>query len=302
MTIVNFIVRGQLVDEQTVASCFTGESLTLGGLKEIFPFEGVFAFRQRVDPRSIDMPNSGTDFVWLDLSDKNERINTSTGIVDITALAISLPEYSDAVIGRSLVDYYQGLARDLALNGMNPHQRPMRQELSWADGEPVSQQLRSLSVNNVTKAASSIWSTVVSTASTLHSHVVSHPIAMSEASKNILNFLSSELATAFDDKQPGHLHRMQDIWECFFPGEAFQRESPQWRLLGFQKPDPALDLSKSGVLPLLNMSFFCQQNSAQAKSMITAQRENKNSNYPFAIVCINITLLLADILGLRDKK
>lgn len=290
-----------------MSSCFAGETVTLADLKDVFPFEGQFCFRQKVDPHSLDLP--GIDYMWLDLTDDMQRLHPAE-VVDVTAIAVAVPETADAPAEIQYAEYYAGIVADLTANGMAPQDRPLRKQIVEGRGADdrsagpfgATQNMRNLSINNVTKAASSIWSSVVSTASTLHSQVVSQAGPLSDDSKKIFNFLNSELSTPFEDSHPAHVHRLQDLWDCVFPNEAFQRESIQWRLLGFQKPDPVADLKNSGILPLLNISYFCQQYASEAKAMIAAQKENKKSNYPFAIVCINITLLLADLLGLSDKR
>lgn len=305
MTLINFCVRGACVDEQVVTSGFTGQSLTLSELRALFPFEGEFHFRQKVDARGLNMPG---DYVWMDLCGEEEKIRMIGDSIEIVAVALSLPDIPTA----SYEDYYTGLSAELAVNGMGPTDRPMRKEdlrprggassATEREGSAAPHVHKHLTVENVTKAASSIWSSVVSTASTLQSQYLHSASGIPEAPKKILDFLRAELTTAFDDSLPAHAIRIQDLWESIFPNEPFQRVSPKWRIVGFQKEDPILDLKNGGILPLLSMSYFCQQYTSQAQAMISAQKENKKTNYPFAIVCVNITLLLADLLGLRDQK
>jgi ELMO/CED-12 family len=40
----------------------------------------------------------------------------------------------------------------------------------------------------------------------------------------------------------------------------------------------------------------------KAQAMLNANKLNTKTNYPFAIVGINITLLLAELLNLRDQR
>jgi hypothetical protein len=312
MTLINFVIKGVCVEEQTVTSSFSGKSLTLGELKALFPFEGVFHFRQKVEARALQL--SG-DYVWLDLCRDQDSLSMAGDSIDIAAVALSLPDAPAA--GASYEEYYTGLAAELTNNGMAPRDRPMRKQPNVinsrndrsagggsgsSDAAAAAHYAKNISVESVTKAASSIWSSVVSTATTLHNQVASQSTTIPPESRKILDFMRTELTTTFDESLPPHLIRIQDLWETIFPGEDFQRQSPKWRLVGFQNADPIVDLKNGGILPLLNMSYFCQQYSTQAQSMIAAQKENKKSNYPFAIVCVNITLLLADLLGLRDQR
>lgn len=42
--------------------------------------------------------------------------------------------------------------------------------------------------------------------------------------------------------------------------------------------------------------------SKKCQEMVVANKENIKTNYPFAIVCVNLTLLLIDALSVRDSK
>ena len=310
MTLLNFMVKGEMLDDQTATATFCGNSLTLGELRNLFPFEGEFHFRLKVPARSLSM--SGT-YVWLDIcGDDSQELDTTGTELDIMALAVCIPEdKAQCVIAdSSYTEYYELLTQDLAENGAAPKERALRREGGTAHTQPRSTRKKgdsvsvpkNLSVNDMTKAASSIWSSVLSTASTLHDHVLSKAGQVSDASKRVLDFLNLELNTPFDHCDLRHMHRLQDLWDSVFDNEPFERETVKWKDLGFQKPDPIVDLKNSGTLPLLGMLYFCQQYAAQARSIISAQKSNTKSNYPFAIVCINISLLLADILGLKDKR
>lgn len=50
------------------------------------------------------------------------------------------------------------------------------------------------------------------------------------------------------------------------------------------------------------ITYFCRTKQSIALEMIERNKQNIKSNYPFAIVAVNITLLLSEILNLRDQQ
>jgi hypothetical protein len=284
--------------------------LLVGALRSAVPFEGQFHFRQKIPARSVGITD--TDYVWLDLLNDTDTLRVVSGNeIDILAIAIDIPDQGE----NGYSEYYSATIDQLERIGMGPKNRPMRQILN-RQSEHYSQTVDarakqessesvgaagSISLNDVTKAAANIWSTVVSTAASIP--ILGAQVSpMSRVAETNLRFLTSELTTPFSDTNATQIQVLRDLWDCIFPGVAFERQSSQWREVGFQKPDPVLDLKASGVLPLRAMGYLCHHYSSQAHSMITAQKGNTKSNYPFAIVAVNITLLLADILGLKDQR
>jgi hypothetical protein len=80
------------------------------------------------------------------------------------------------------------------------------------------------------------------------------------------------------------------------------RESVKWKEAGWQKADPTLDTKNTGMLALRCMRYLGQTYPDETQRMVTTQRENIKTHYPFAVVGINLTLLLVDILGIKDKR
>jgi hypothetical protein len=85
-------------------------------------------------------------------------------------------------------------------------------------------------------------------------------------------------------------------------GHPFERESPKWREAGWQKPNPVADLKTSGLLALRCMRYLGQNYPADTLRMVASQKENIKSHYPFAVVGINMTLMLSEVLGIREKR
>lgn len=85
-------------------------------------------------------------------------------------------------------------------------------------------------------------------------------------------------------------------------GHPFERESPKWREAGWQKPNPVADLKTSGILGLKCMRYLGQHYPADTLRMVSSQKENIKSHYPFAVVGINMTLMLCEVIGIREKR
>ena len=56
------------------------------------------------------------------------------------------------------------------------------------------------------------------------------------------------------------------------------------------------------MLALRCMRYLGQTYPEETQRMVTTQRENIKTHYPFAVVGINLTLLLADLLGIKEKR
>ena len=90
---------------------------------------------------------------------------------------------------------------------------------------------------------------------------------------------------------------------CCHPCRAlFETDSPRWRTAGFQKSSPTLDLKGSGVLALKAMLYMAKTYPDKTQAMLLKNTANVKTNYPFAVVGINMTILLCDILGIREKR
>ena len=75
MVLVQFEVQGEpeAVETGTVIHVDCHPPLTLASLRDAFPYEGYFHFRQRM--KLSDSP----DYVWVDLTQTREEIRCPTG-------------------------------------------------------------------------------------------------------------------------------------------------------------------------------------------------------------------------------
>ncbi|CAM9989907.1 unnamed protein product [Pylaiella littoralis] len=125
----------------------------------------------------------------------------------------------------------------------------------------------------------------------------------SEEALENLHELGTFLGTPFSATNQEHLKDLGNVWGCLFPDDEFEgAESPRWKEAGFQEANVAGDFRGTGVLALKGMVFFCQNYERKALALCRAQSEGNPSNYPWAVVANNLTLMLADVLELRANQ
>lgn len=168
------------------------------------------------------------------------------------------------------------------------------------------------SVQAVGKGMAGLWNSVKSVASsaaTIVNNVVTGALPTSAASSS-LRSICADLSTTYSPDNQRHVAVLTELWTATFaavqPGTKcprFERESPKWKeILGFQTGNPAADLKTSGLLGLRCLSYMIDRYKTQAEKMISKNKVNTKTNYPFALVGVNLSLLLADVLSVRDEK
>ena len=85
-------------------------------------------------------------------------------------------------------------------------------------------------------------------------------------------------------------------------GYLFEMDCSRWKTAGFQKTNPTHELKSSGILALKSMLYMAKTYPDKTQQMLEKNSSNVKTNYPFAVVGINMTILLCDILGIRDKR
>jgi hypothetical protein len=108
------------------------------------------------------------------------------------------------------------------------------------------------SISSVTKNATSIWRSVVSTAS----QVFGVSVPLSDAAEEVLSELSDDASSHFDERDPCHAEILRELWVCLFSGSIFEKRSPMWKSIGFQNEDPILDLKNSGILAIICITYM----------------------------------------------
>lgn len=334
---VVYEIHGDLPDSGTRASVLCESPLTLRKLQNIFPFEGVFHFRIKVSSRKYGFKDC--DFLWLDIVGLDNIIECEDNVVQIQALAVSVPEGADE---NDYEDYIEEVSRYVPAERQPASEpRPPKRSTLNIDEQNVSNSssffkptgeanaastgskpvsaLKSiastvksstqninlnLNLNTVKSGASSIWNKVKATAAQLQQQAanVSTDAATAKLANEMLALLAKDVNTTYSDASQFHVQVLERLWNVQFPGQPFERLSATWKLAGWQKEDPVADLKNSGLLALHSMIYLGETYPEAAQQMLQSNQANKKNNYPFAIVGVNLTLLLAELFKLRDLQ
>lgn len=172
-----------------------------------------------------------------------------------------------------------------------------------------------VNVQSVSKGMNSLWNSVKSVATTAATQIQQNLATLTESSTltdeigEYFGDLSDDVSAPFNAQDPRHMALLQDLWKamCAASSESndrptsLERESLKWKDMGFQTKDPVADLKSSGVLALRTLEFMLRKHKAISSRLISQNKANLPTNYPFAIVGVNLTLLLADILKLKQN-
>jgi hypothetical protein len=110
--------------------------------------------------------------------------------------------------------------------------------------------------------------------------------------------IRASMQTLFDSTVPRHAALLSKL-------EAACDGVP-WQLVGFQSPNPASDFRGGGVLSLENLVFFVTKMPVPALSMMHKRKDRSigstlegvdSANYPWAAVGINLTRMIAELIG-----
>ena len=318
MSLVHCAIHGDCDESGSKCSFYLPAPVTLSALHKMFPYEGEYRFRLKIQGSLAGLKE---DFVWLDLTDTNV-VEFSSCLaheeIDVQALVISLPQSSsDDPLYDSYLDnidadisQYTRANRHPPVENEEENHRNKKGSVRIAQGKEMLKMIskgvrkgaKTIATNShninlgvVQKGAATIWSSVMKSMSS------NEPL--SDIAEENLSHLSEDVSTSFTESDAVHLSLLSNLWEVLFPNEGpFQRNSPVWKEAGFQKTDPVSDLKASGVLSLRAMTYLGVKYPLKAKKMLNANKVNTKTNYPYAVVGINITLLLADLLNLRDQR
>jgi hypothetical protein len=159
--------------------------------------------------------------------------------------------------------------------------------------------------SSIVEGANILWKlaadTVKATTIQLQQHLMS-TTPLSDLAVTNLAALNESLETRFNEENPDHVNMLQNLWTIQIPDHSFQRISPLWKDAGWQSPNPIADVKSSGMLAIQSMIFFGNKFSEINKDRILKNKANIKTNYPFAIVGVNLTLLLAELFSLRDNR
>ena len=294
----------------TKTSFLAEQPITKADLDKYMVFKGKFHYRYK--------RNEGDDFVWVDLVAPSDVIlypHQSFYPLEVQAMMM----FND--IDDSIDDDYNEYFLDIALQLQEEGPRAERQcvdptALSFTNMKPASRtvftkmkngmtkalekaHVEQISMTAVAKGAASLWKTMISGAS----QILGIPTPLSDAAEGVLAALSDDADAGFDDSETRHLEILKDLWRYLFSNQQpFERHSEKWKSVGFQSENPVLDLKNSGVLSLMCLGYMSHKYKTEARRMIARNEKNVQVNYPFAVVAVDICMLLIDILNLRDSK
>ncbi|XP_076466277.1 uncharacterized protein LOC143297725 isoform X2 [Babylonia areolata] len=107
-------------------------------------------------------------------------------------------------------------------------------------------------------------------------------------------------ATAFNNGEEEHLQSLQTIYRLL-TGSRFScaRYGSHWEEIGFQGRDPSTDLRGTGMLGLVQLVNFLQEDAtSQLARDLYKLSLHPTQNFPFCVMCINISRIT--LQALRD--
>lgn len=301
----------------TRCSFYTPAPVTLAHIQRLFPFDGTFHFRAKASGKSVGLPR--VESVWMDLTDPCKEIAVPSGAseLEILALALDLPAVSEEESAADALHYLKAVEQEMP-QGERPKRQaiePLRRKggggtegaanMAAAVGDRiktgVTDVLKKIGQKIDTSNAGNLWSSLAK--QTLGIFGQSASVLSDQAEGNLAE-LSDLLDIAFMPENKEHVTLLRDLWSCLFVGSdvVFCLTGDKWKEAGFQKADPTADLKQSGILALRSLLHMGLSHPKETQEMVQANKVNTKTKYPFAIVGVNITLLLAELLHLRDNK
>jgi hypothetical protein len=308
-------------------SIFVAFPVTLHKLKDSLPIAGDFHYRHKVAGHKCGFPD--IEFLWIDLedSDLNTEIISDTACMEISALVIDVPECDDEY---SYNDYLSDVSVHIPIErppAMLKSEKESESNDNEDDGNPLS--LRSLGkvINNISKGVESnpalqknmlhiksgmekltattgkVWKSVLVNVSNLQQRQGSvESYVTSPVANDNLTSLSIKMSTTFKDSLPEHMTLITQLWTVLFPRQNFQRMSFTWKEAGYQGQDPIADLKSTGLLSMYCLVFIGETQTERLQKMVQDNKANTKSNYPLAVVAVNLTMLLIELFHLKENR
>lgn len=171
-------------------------------------------------------------------------------------------------------------------------------------------------IHSMTEGASNLWKIASITAKATVQHLAQVTpffgpsiTPLTDSAESNLAQLSEYLDTSFDDTNAEHIQILKNLWNIQWniPGNeqnipSYQRKDEKWKHAGWQTDDPISDLKSSGILAIHSLIYFGNKFPSISSDRIIKNQANVKTNYPYAIVAVNLTLLLADLLALKDNR
>lgn len=157
------------------------------------------------------------------------------------------------------------------------------------------------------KSITKLWSTGVAKVGSLKVGIENHNMSATTSSPNpppqeaqaVLGRLSDELV----NKQHGATEQRELLVRLGqFITPSYPSQPAAWKQGGFVSDNPMNDLAKTGTLGLRALVYLTTRYSHKAAQMMESQKHCTPNHYPFAIVGVNLTLMLADVFALKERK
>ena len=306
--VVEFVVHGDLDDAGYRCCVVIAAPVTLVKLREHFAFENVCLFRQKVCGSTIGYPD--IDHLWLDLddSDMNAELPNCT---EVQALIVNGPESEETYsYDEYLADLANTIPDERLLNSFQKESAPITLKSIGKVLNDITEGVKSNAVlnkniKNLKNGVTQVWKNVGEFASKLQQQpprpvdaYVTSPVASE------LSLLSIKAATNFRDSNPEHLNLLRKVFEALFPGQSqsFKRKSVTWKDAGYQNQDPVADLKKTGLISLCGIVYLGDTIPERLQMMVQSNKTNIKTNYPFAVVAVNLSMLLIELFHLRENR
>lgn len=226
---LRYVTHGEVAETTGYAVLVPRGGVNREVLDSHFPFEGSFHYRLKTYDRE--------GYYWQDVLTNEAAIpiDNSTETLEIQVLVLAAEASQE-----SYSDYYSEVLQQVeTLDAV-----PLRSVPSTAGGKEKSS-TSAVNLLTITKGATSVWNTIVSTAANLH-QTLTQSVPLTDEAEELLAELSDKLATPFDEAN--HTSLLVQLWSVLFPSAAFERTSPRWKEAGFQSNDPTKDLKQSNIL------------------------------------------------------
>jgi hypothetical protein len=326
-----FSIHGDIPEADTKCRrLLTRNVLTAEDIRNLFPFEGVFFFRVRsssIKEMNGDPFDSGSDMLWIDvMNDSIFSFEQGNHCVDIRALVISLPFDTENSVDSQYDVYFESCYQKLHdhqdgdVTRLERNKIDVRVDRVFSESDKrkkkktLLEKIVKKSSLGMDKAASAMGKGLgwLGAAASNLSNVASNflqPSVLSDRAEETLASYAESLSLKYSDNNEAHVSILRDLWEALHLASLqdgkiapFQRVSSKWQLAGFQTQDPIADTKNTGLLSLLAFSYFCRTYPKRSAKIIKANQKNVTTNYPVAIVAMNVTELIASILGLRKME
>jgi hypothetical protein len=115
----------------------------------------------------------------------------------------------------------------------------------------------------------------------------------------VISTILSWKRESFDVFNPTHMELLNNFWQCMKPDKERSNStgfiSVDWIELGFQNADPTTDFRGMGILGLMQLAYFSEHRTQRAR-FIHAALSSPKKYYPFAIIGINITSFVIEMI------